>query len=226
MNEARELVTNHPSEGIVIIAENQTAGHGRYTRKWISPTGGLYLSIILYPTKLLLPFLVMITSLAVSNAIEKQTGIKTNLKWPNDVMVEERKVAGILIESHFVGGKVDYSIVGVGINVNLEVDYMESIIPNPTSLSHELGYEISREELLSKFLEDFDKEYNLLPHNKEKVFSDWRDRLVILGKPIIVSYLGETIEGFAETVEKDGSLTIQTPNGMRRHILAGDVYLS
>jgi BirA family biotin operon repressor/biotin-[acetyl-CoA-carboxylase] ligase len=225
MDEARKLVTSYPNEGVVIVADKQTTGRGRFKREWISPNGGLYYSVILYPSKQLLPFLVMITSLAVSSAVEKQTGVKTNLKWPNDVMVGEKKIAGILIESHFTGRKVDYSIVGVGINVNVDIRLMQHIIPNPTSLLHELGYEISREELISKFIVGFDTKYNSLPQNIEKVFTEWQHKLTMLGKPIVVSYYGETIEGFAESVDKDGSLIIKTTSGKRRQILAGDVYL-
>ena len=108
-------------EGTVIIADEQTAGRGRIKRAWLSPKGSIALSIILYPSVVNLPSLIMLASLAVVHSIEAVTGLKSQIKWPNDVLVNDRKVCGILIESSVRGNIVDYAIIGIGVNVNLRI---------------------------------------------------------------------------------------------------------
>jgi BirA family biotin operon repressor/biotin-[acetyl-CoA-carboxylase] ligase len=128
-------------EGTVIIAEEQTAGRGRIGRSWLSPRGSVALSIILYPPLAYLPCLIMVASLATANAIEQVTTLKAQLKWPNDVLINGKKVCGILVESDVKGNGVDYAVIGIGLNVNINLAAFPGIAPSATSLSHELGRE-------------------------------------------------------------------------------------
>lgn len=135
-------------EGLVVIADEQTAGRGRIGRTWLSPKGSIALSIILYPDVAYLPFLIMLASLGVVHSIKAVTGLKSSIKWPNDVLVNNRKVCGILIESELRGNIADYAIIGIGINVNLRLADFPKISQIATSLSHELGRDISRLDII------------------------------------------------------------------------------
>ena len=139
-------------EGTVVIAGEQTAGKGRLRRVWLSPKGSLALSIILYPSLVYLPSLIMLASLAVVRSIEAVTGLKSQVKWPNDVLVNGRKVCGILIESDVRGDIVAYAIIGIGVNVNLRLSDFPEILPLATSLSEELGGDVSLLSLIRRLL--------------------------------------------------------------------------
>ena len=123
----------------MIIAGEQTEGRGRLKRTWLSPAGNIALSIILYPDINSLPYLIMIASLAAVKSIESVTGLKTQIKWPNDILIDGKKVGGILIENEVRGNKVAYSIVGIGINVALNVADYNEIAATATSLKDESG---------------------------------------------------------------------------------------
>jgi BirA family biotin operon repressor/biotin-[acetyl-CoA-carboxylase] ligase len=210
-------------EGAVIIAGEQTAGRGRMGRGWLSPRGSIAFSIILYPPLAYLPSLIMVASLAVANAIEQVTGLKAQLKWPNDVLVNNKKVCGILIESDVRGGRVDYAVMGIGLNANINPAQFPQIAPFATSLSRELGRDISRRELIRSLLIEAERLYLALPG--DWVFRQWRDRLSTLGKRVRVSSGEATYTGIAESVANDGSLLLRQPDGNLVKIVAGDVTL-
>jgi BirA family biotin operon repressor/biotin-[acetyl-CoA-carboxylase] ligase len=211
-------------EGTVIVAEEQTAGRGRIKRRWLSPRGSIALSIILYPLLDYLPSLIMVASLAVAHAIERVTGLKTQLKWPNDVLVNGKKVCGILVESDVRGNKVDYAIIGIGINVNLKLSEFPQIAPIATSLSQELGRDVSCREIVQSLLAEAERLYLALASG-ESVFKQWRNRLVTLGQEVQVSSAEATCRGVAEAVARDGSLLLRQPDGNLLKIVAGDVTL-
>jgi BirA family biotin operon repressor/biotin-[acetyl-CoA-carboxylase] ligase len=166
----------------------------------------------------------MLASLAVAYSIENVTGLKTQLKWPNDVLIKGRKVCGILIESGVRRRKVDYAIIGIGINVNLRpVDFPE-ISPIATSLSDELGREVPCLDLLRHLLVEVEKLYLALLSG-ESVYQQWRDRLVTLGRRVQVSWGKTRYEGRAESVARDGSLLLRCSDGSLTKIVAGDVTL-
>ena len=211
-------------EGTVILAEEQTAGRGRLKRAWLSPRGSIALSIILHPTPAQLPYLIMVASLAVARCIEKVGGLETQIKWPNDVLVNDKKVCGILIESDVRGSAVDYAVIGIGINVNLLPADFPEIAATATSLSHELGKEISRREMIRCLLVEAENLYLALPEG-DSVFQEWRDKLVTLGKEVEVSSGKTSYKGVAESVASDGSLLLRQPDGHLMKIVAGDVSL-
>ena len=224
MEVAKQEARRGASEGTVIIAGEQTVGRGRKKRAWLSPKGNIALSIILYPSADYLPNLIMLSSLAVVYSIESITSLKTQLKWPNDVLIKNRKVCGILIESGVRGSKVDYAVIGIGINANLRSSDFPEISPIATSLSDELGREVPVLDLIRQLLVEIDKLYLALISG-ESVYEQWRDKLVTLGKRVQVNWGKTTYEGIAESVAEDGSLLLRCSDGSLAKIVAGDVIL-
>ncbi len=224
MEVARREAQQGAAEGTVIIADEQTAGRGRRGRVWLSPRGSIALSIILYPSLSHLPSLIMLASLAVVHSIEAVTGLKSQIKWPNDVLVNGRKVCGILIESDVQGNAVNYAIIGIGINANLRLADFPEILPIATSLSDELGRDVSRLSIIRCLLVETERVYLALSAGGS-IYEEWRDSLVTLGRRVCVK-TGEAIyEGVAESVARDGSLLLRGPDGSLTRIVAGDVTL-
>ena len=224
MEVARHEAQQRAAEGTVIIADEQTAGRGRLKRAWLSPRGNIALSVILHPILSCLPSLIMLASLAVVHSIEAVTGLKSQVKWPNDVLINGKKVCGILIESDVQGNRVNYTSIGIGVDVNLRLADFPEIQPIATSLSHELGREVSRLNVIRCLLVEVERLYLALSTGGS-IYEEWRDSLVTLGKRVRVK-TGETIyEGTAESVARDGSLLLRTLHGSLTKIVAGDVTL-
>jgi BirA family biotin operon repressor/biotin-[acetyl-CoA-carboxylase] ligase len=224
MDVAREEAQKGAAEGTVVIADEQTAARGRLARVWLSPRGNIALSVILHPRLSDLPSMIMLASLAVVNSVEAATGLKSQIKWPNDVLVNGRKLCGILIESDLRGSTVSHVVIGIGINVNLRPADFPEILPIATSLSQELGSEVSRLNVLRCLLVEIERLYLALSSG-ESLYPEWRDRLVTLGRRVHVK-TGEVVyEGVAESVASDGSLWLRGPDGSLTRIVAGDVTL-
>ena len=212
------------AEGTIVVTDEQTAGRGRLGRVWLSPRGGLAVSVVLYPSLSLLPSLIMLASLAVVHGVESATGLRADIKWPNDVLINGRKVCGILIESDVQGNRVNYSVIGIGVNVDVRLAGVPEIRSMATSLSDELGRDVSRLSVLRCLLVEFEKLYLTLTSGGS-IFEEWRDRLVTLGKSVRAT-TGDTVyEGVAESVTPDGSLLLRGPDGELTRIVAGDVTL-
>jgi BirA family biotin operon repressor/biotin-[acetyl-CoA-carboxylase] ligase len=224
MDVAKRQAKQGAAEGTVVLAEEQTAGKGRLKRTWLSPKGSIALSIILHPSPAYLTSLIMVASLAVVHCIEKATSLKAQIKWPNDVLVNEKKVCGILIESDVRGKTVGYAIIGIGINANLKPSDFPEISPPATSLSHELGRELSRLDIIRCLLVETERLYLALPAG-ESIYQEWRDRLVTIGQKVEVSSGEATYKGIAESVASDGSLLLRQSDGSLTKIVAGDVSL-
>ena len=156
---ARQQVRLKASEGTAVIADRQTAGKGRLKREWVTPQGNIAVTIILYPTRKDLLFLTMLAALAVLYSVEKTTGLKCALKWPNDVLINNRKVCGILLESQASAESVEYAITGIGINVNMKLADHPEIASIATSLADETGREVSRTTLLQNLFVEMEKLY-------------------------------------------------------------------
>ncbi|MFC1903396.1 biotin--[acetyl-CoA-carboxylase] ligase [Chloroflexota bacterium] len=224
MDMARREARKGAAEGSIVLAGEQTAGRGRLKRVWLSPEGNLALSIILYPEMLHLPCLVMLASLAVVHAVEEITGLKAQIKWPNDVLINGKKVSGILIESDVRGNTVAYAIIGIGINLNARFSGFPEILPGATSIATELGKEVSRVDMIRCLLVEAEKLYLTLPAG-DFVYREWRDRLVTLGKKVQVKSGDTILEGIAESVAEDGRLLLRHANGNNTTVVAGDVSL-
>lgn len=212
-------------EGTVIVAEEQTAGKGRLKRAWLSPRGSLALSVILYPSLEHLPSLIMVASLAVARGIKAVTGLESGIKWPNDILLNGKKVCGILVESEVRGEAVDYAVIGIGINVNLRVSDFPEILPAATSLSQELGGEVSLLGLVIRLLVEIERLYLALL-SEGSIYEAWRDSLVTLGREVYVVSGKARYSGIAESVARDGSLLVRRPDGSLSRIVAGDVTLN
>ncbi len=224
MEVARKKAQSGAKDGTVIVASEQKAGRGRFARQWLSPPGSISLSVILRPDFASLTFMIMLSAVAVAKTIEEVTSLQTQLKWPNDVLINGKKVCGILTESTLKGNRVDYVIIGIGINVNMRMAAYPEIAEIATSLSDEMGYDLLILNLLRKLLAELDDLYSLLP-NGEPIFSEWRQRMTMLDKRVQVISGTACSEGIAGDVERDGSLLLKLDDGSAQHILAGDISL-
>lgn len=228
-DEAKRLAEAGASEGTVVLAEEQTAGRGRLGRAWLSPPGSsILMSIIFRPP--FLPYqahrLTMITSLSVAEAIENLTPLQVAIKWPNDILIAGKKVGGILTEIQTREDCILYAIVGVGLNVNVNIlnSPLSPLAPYATSLSDELGYEFPRFVLLLEIFNRLEENYRELKRGVD--FRErWMARLYPLGQEITVITPTGSIEGVAIGVNEEGALILATPKGEIKTIWAGDVTL-
>ena len=223
-NIARQQALAKAPEGTAVVADRQTTGRGRLKRAWVSPQGNIAVTIVLYPARKNLHFLTMLASLAVLHSIEKTTGLKCQLKWPNDVLINNKKVCGILLESQAASDSVDYAIVGIGINVNMKLSDYPEISAIATSLADETGEEVSRLVLLCNLFLEMEKLYLRLQVG-ETPLAQWSDNLITLGKNINVRFGDDVFEGIAESVAGDGSLMLRCVDGKLLKFMAGDVTL-
>lgn len=222
MEVARRLAQQGAPEGTIVIADEQTMGRGRLGRTWLSPKGSLALSIIFCPPLKLLPQLIMITSLAAVNSIRQFCGLKPMIKWPNDILIGEKKVCGILIDSEVEGDLVNFAIAGIGMNVNLAPASFPEISNLATSLSQEVGKEVSLPELTIALLTEIEQLY-IKAQTGVSIHEEWRDSLETLGKWVRVKVGGVIDEGKAESVGEDGSLLLRHRDGSLTRITSGDV---
>jgi BirA family biotin operon repressor/biotin-[acetyl-CoA-carboxylase] ligase len=220
------------TNGALLLAESQTAGRGRAGRNWVSPPDvNLYFTIILTPTAEDAHCLFYVAPLAVAHAVEEAAAAKggrlrADLKWPNDILLEGRKVAGILIETTSLGDGRLVALVGIGINVNLDVAAYPEIEGIATSLKEVLGFPVSREELLAAVCNHLESLYESARQGSQIPFSEWRGRLINLGRPVVANGAHERVEGIAVDVAADGALIIERAGGERVVVEAGDVTLS
>lgn len=222
---AYKLGESNASEGTVIIAERQLKGKGRLERTWLSPTGGIYFSIILRPD--IAPSesskITIMAAVAVRKAIEKETGLKPQIKWPNDILINGLKVCGILTEMKAEQDKVSFIILGIGINANTDFSKLPK---TATTLKKELGSDISRIDLTKKILKELDFYYALFIKNHfEEIREEWKHSAYMLGKRVKISCHNKEVEGYAQDIDSDGALIIRKDHGFMERILSGDVML-
>lgn len=225
MDIAKEESHRRAPEGTIALADEQTKGRGRMGRKWHTPPGqGILVSLLLRPDDLSMPQLNMLSALAVARSIEKVTGLKPSIKWPNDIILEGKKVSGILIESEVEEERVTSAVVGIGINVNMDPQDFPDIATTATSLKMLLQETVSREKLLLAFLEEMESLYQSLRHG-DNIPRLWRSRLNTLGRNVRI-LSGDTEDaGYAEGVEDDGTLLLRHPDGTLVRYIAGEVSL-
>lgn len=222
MDAARTEAQWGAKAGTIILAGEQTAGRGRLKRSWFSPIGGLAFSVILRPNISYLPNMIMLASLAVTYTIRSVTGLNARIKWPNDVLIGERKICGILIENDIRKNDLKHTVIGIGINVNMQVDKHPEIASRATSLSDQLKRIVSRVEVLRSVLIDMDKLYTDLPHC-ERLFRQWKQNLITIGQQVQINAGDQIYTGKAESVTEDGSLMLRQKDGKLIKIVAGDV---
>lgn len=216
----REWADAGASEGTVLVADFQSAGRGRRGRTWVAPPGtGLLLSILLRPARdvQLIPF---VTACALADAIESVANVDVRLKWPNDVRVSGKKVAGILAEAHSTEAET-VVVVGTGINVRVPADVVAQV-PSATSLSLETQRPVERTSLLIRFLEVWESTYDLLQAGRWSLDA-WVSRSEMLGSKIDVIDGDRQWAGTAIAIAEDGALRVQTDAGDTVRLYAGDV---
>jgi BirA family biotin operon repressor/biotin-[acetyl-CoA-carboxylase] ligase len=219
MDVARELAKKGTEEGTIVIAEAQTRGRGRLSREWLSPEGGIYFTLILRPriSPAYAPRINLMASIAVATTIGKLFGVKAELKWPNDVLIEGKKVCGILAEMDAEMDVVNFVNVGIGINANTSVPRFEQ---TATSLKDALGREISRKELLSALLVEIERLQPLLMN--ADLLEEWRRISTTLNRDVRVMSLGEEVIGRAIDIDATGALILEGQDGSLRTVLVGD----
>ncbi|MEW8971636.1 MAG: biotin--[acetyl-CoA-carboxylase] ligase [Mesobacillus sp.] len=225
---AYKLAYEHAEEGTVVIAEEQTAGRGRMDRKWHSPKySGIWMSLILRPKIPIpkAPQLTLITAVGVVQAIEEVTGLHPEIKWPNDILINGKKITGILTELQAESDRINSIIIGIGINVNTDIeDFPEEIRPFASSLAIESGKMIDREKLIRSILEKLEKLYLLY---LEKGFFPiklmWESYAISIGKQITARTITGEIKGKATGITEDGVLLIEDTAGDIHHIYSADI---
>ena len=214
----------------MVVAEEQTGGKGRLGRKWSSAKyKGLFFTLILYPP--LIPseanVLTLMTAVAVAEAIRNETGVAVGIKWPNDLLVDGKKICGILVELSAEMERINYMVVGVGVNVNQEEsDFPEEVRLSATSLKAHTGAAISRVKLLQSFLKEFEKWYDIsLAQGFAPALSRWKEMSVSLNCPVRISNPKSSWDGWAEDIDSDGALLVRLPGGELKRAISGEVSL-
>ena len=226
MDEAFRLGMDNALEGVVVTAESQTKGRGRMGRSWSSPKArGLYFSIVLRPN---LPLnqvarLTLMSAVALAQAIEEISDLKPLIKWPNDILLDGLKLAGILTELRAESDQVKFVVVGIGLNVNASTHQM---VAGAQSLKVAAGKNFDRAMVLQAILRSMEKWYlKLLDHEFTHVMEEWKDRSATLKKRVRISDPAGDIEGEAIDLDEDGALLIRKDNGIIIKKTAGDVFL-
>jgi BirA family biotin operon repressor/biotin-[acetyl-CoA-carboxylase] ligase len=224
------LALKGAGEGVVVLAESQTKGKGRMGRPWESPAGAnIYLSIILRPRIVpsKTPLITLMAAVACAEAIDEVTGFIPAIKWPNDLLRERRKLGGILTEADMELDRINFVVVGIGINVNMtRASFPASIKDTATSLQESLGREISRTALIQSILRHLEQWYKRLGQGREEeIARRWKELSLVKGQTIEVTSLGEVVRGTALDIDEDGALLVQTDNTTIKRVVAGDVTL-
>lgn len=222
---AKQLADAGEPEGTVIIADEQTAGRGRLGRVWFAPPrSSILMSIILRP--MLAPHQVsrvtMAVALGVCEAIRVETGLDAQIKWSNDLLIRGKKLAGILSESGIVGNRLEYVVVGIGVNVNFNAASVEGIPLDATTIADELGKAFSRARLAQAILWEIEKYYLRV---NEDLRGEYCQRLATLNQFVRAQIAEGIIEGVAESVNENGALVVRRADGSQIELLAGDVTL-
>jgi BirA family biotin operon repressor/biotin-[acetyl-CoA-carboxylase] ligase len=222
---ARALAGCWAAEGTVVIAEEQTAGRGRLGRAWKSTPGeNLTFTVVLRPSlpPSSLNLLPLLTAVAVAEAIERACGMRTECKWPNDLMIGGRKVAGILLESSFKHDMVDYVVIGIGLNVN-QMDFPPEIASRATSLRAASGTVVDRPGLFREIMVSLEDRYDRLAvEGYDSIVPQWLLRSPMIGRHIEVAQDGQIVAGVVRGIGAEGALLLET-DGHVRGLVAGDV---
>ena len=224
MDRAAEEAERGTPDGTVVLCDRQTHGRGRFDRTWVSPADNLIFSLVLRPSLEALPFVSVLSGLAVARAIEKETPLDPVIKWPNDVLVSGKKLCGILVENSLQGRSVRHSIVGIGLNVGLDPGETAEIADTATSLRLETGEATDVSVLLLRLLHELDDLYVAL-RNRQSPVPQWSRYLQTLGKRVQVQWGEELVTGFAESVDDLGHLLLRRDSGALLTLAAGEVTL-
>ncbi|MBW5446604.1 biotin--[acetyl-CoA-carboxylase] ligase [Cohnella sp. CFH 77786] len=227
-DEVRKLAEDGAPQGTLVIAERQTRGRGRMGRSWHSPAGkGVWMSLLLRPQLPLplTPQLTLLAAVALSRAIARVVPLPIGIKWPNDLLVNGRKISGILLESAAEDERLKYVVVGMGISANLdEEDYPEELREKAVSLKMATGLTVDRAELIAAVLDEFERLYALF---EERGFAPiralWEAHSITLHRPAVLHTPQGPVEGVPESLEDSGGLRVRLPDGSERTVYSAEV---
>lgn len=227
-DELRALAEQGAPEGTVVIAEQQTSGRGRMGRAWVSPAGkGVWMSLLLRPSVPLplTPQLTLLAAVALSRAITRLVPLTIGIKWPNDLLVDGRKISGILLESAAEDERLRYVVVGLGISANLEAeDYPEELLQRAISLKMAAGQPVSRSELIAAILEQFEQLYALyLEQGFAPIRALWEAHSVTLNRQATLTTPQGVIEGTPRGLDDMGGLQVELADGSFRTVYSAEV---
>ncbi|KPJ77135.1 MAG: hypothetical protein AMJ54_08955 [Deltaproteobacteria bacterium SG8_13] len=223
MEQARGMARSGCPHFTVVVADQQSAGRGRLNRSWHSAAGGLYFTIVLRRRipPALSPRLNLCTSLVLADTLRRDYDLPAAVKWPNDVLVDERKIAGILAEMEAEADRVSYVNIGVGVNVNNDPPPQE---PGAVTLRRLMGKPVSRKQLLAVFLDRLEARLASDSMDMESVIGTWKSLSITIGRQVkIVTLQGET-QGRAVDVDSNGSLILELADGSLKTVLYGDCF--
>ena len=218
-------------EGAVVLSEEQVKGKGRHGRKWVSPPkGGIYMSCILRPgiSPNEIPKITLLAAVAVAKAIRDTTGLVPTIKWPNDILIDNKKVCGILTEMKAEQDRVEFIIVGIGVNVNMPLRHIPK---GASSLKEELDQagrdeNLSRVELTKNILENLEKDYlRLMKEGFRPIIEEWKHLSAMLGSRIKVVLQNRTFEGQAHNLDENGALVVRLDSGVLERVSSGDIIM-
>jgi BirA family biotin operon repressor/biotin-[acetyl-CoA-carboxylase] ligase len=223
---AKELIKKSLSNGIVILADKQTNGRGRFSRIWHSPPGGLYLSLVLplIIPKQQLTILPLLIAVVIHDVLHKNS-LNSTIKWPNDILINSKKIAGILIEHISKKDSDQFLIIGIGINANTDLSTLPTNLHNPTtSIMNEIQKEIDIIEMSLFLIRTFEKYYKkFLKTGPKEIIQLWKANSDTIGKEIKINLINKTIDAFAVDIDNNGFLIIKTSSGGLEKISSGDV---
>ena len=231
-NFAEQIALDEKENGTIVIAEKQTAGKGRLDRKWTSPKGGIWFSLIIHPkfdvsTSTLVP---IAGAVALAKAVKNTLDIDVSVKWPNDITLNGKKVAGMLVDASFQANNIDYLILGIGINFDIDAKKIEKRLSKSANF---YGVNSLRKKddstppkiLLREFLVQFEKTLiQLNKGEKAKIVKEWTKKADKIGKKISINTSDGKISGVTQGIDNDGALKLKTSKGIKK-IFVGDVVL-
>jgi BirA family biotin operon repressor/biotin-[acetyl-CoA-carboxylase] ligase len=226
--QARQLAEDGAAEGEIVVAEQQTRGRGRLGRNWISPASvNLYLSVVLRPElpPAHAPQITLMAAVALADTVARFISEPPAIKWPNDILVRGRKLGGILTESSVTSERVNYVILGIGVNINFPHALMpEAIRERATSLMECAGQAVSREAFLGRLIQHLDRCYGILGEaGFGRIAPRWEAYFSLRDKRVRVDMGDGTLAGVAKGIDSHGALIIEGERGQFHRILAGDV---
>ncbi len=225
---AQHLAENGAVEGEVVIAETQRQGRGRLGRRWQSPPfANLYISVILRPQlpPANAPQITLMAAVALAETVAAFISTAPAIKWPNDILVGGKKLAGILTEAACSGGRVEHVILGVGVNLNYRSDMMpEEIRGHATAVAEVSGKAVHREGFLRRLIQTLDRCYGELEESGfDPLARRWSNYFALRDRQVRVQSLGQVMVGRARGIDRDGALLVEDDRGVLQRVIAGDV---
>jgi len=223
-NDKAKYLAKKNQSNLVIISEKQGKGRGRFGRKWSSKLGGLYMTIVLKEKNLdKVKYLTFIAAVSVAKSIRKISGLSAKVKWPNDVLVDNKKICGILTETF--SNANNYALIGIGVNIN-QLKFDKKIINKATSLKIETNKNYNIDKIIKSIIKEFNKLYDHYNNEKyEKITNVWKKYSYTLGKRIKANTLSGIYTGKAVDIDDNCNLMLKLNNGKIKKIVEGDIFV-